>query len=180
MDIRESQVLEIYIDKAIETNNMNERAQINHEMTDLIVENDLLTESGDFDIFDHNYTRDVTEDATQKKSQPIPIKNSSTPKPHKPRNVATQRLDKAVEQNSKTIELLQEKNRMKQEYYNKKLELITRDVIAKEKIASELEEIKKICWEAHKYIFFSKKCFSYKSQFLFIFSHKKYFISKLL
>lgn len=60
----------------------------------------------------------------------------------KPRNVATQRLEKAIDQSDKTIQLLQEKVTLKQNYFDKKLALLERDVIAKENVCAELKELR--------------------------------------
>lgn len=80
---------------------------------------------------DHNYANNNLQ---KKRVQPKEQK--------KPRNLATQRLEKAIDQSDKTIQLLQEKVTLKQNYFDKKLVLLERDVIAKENISAELKELR--------------------------------------
>uniref|UniRef100_A0A6P7GQA5 Regulatory protein zeste n=1 Tax=Diabrotica virgifera virgifera TaxID=50390 RepID=A0A6P7GQA5_DIAVI len=67
--------------------------------------------------------------------------NSASAASSKPRNVATQRLDTAINQSSEALQLLSKKLELKTEYYKSKLELMRRDVTAKENIVSELKKV---------------------------------------
>lgn len=82
--------------------------------------------------------------------QNLPSKNTKQeihvqrPNRSNKRTVASQRLNRTIEYTSDLVRLTTSDQEMRQEYYRTKIELMKRNVIAKERIASALENISNI------------------------------------
>lgn len=84
---------------------------------------------------EHNYNSNCEKKTFTHKPQ-----TETDPHKRKPRNIATQRLQKAVDQSNKSIDLLHQKIELKRNYFTKKLQLMERDVVSKENLVSVLKD----------------------------------------
>ncbi|KAG5900539.1 hypothetical protein JTB14_022846 [Gonioctena quinquepunctata] len=129
LGVVESQVQEIEVDDENPTNSADFPKSMNHLDETNRLKRNLAIE--------HNYIRNTLQNIE-------PVNIAQVEKTKTTRNVATQRLDKAVDQSNKTIALLHEKVQLKKDYLRKKLDLMERNVVANEHIASELKYLKDI------------------------------------
>ncbi|XP_050516557.1 uncharacterized protein LOC114340812 [Diabrotica virgifera virgifera] len=127
-NVRESEVAEI---------NMNYETAEDHdlELDETNIQGDELTQPVSLS------DTPTTSGASLRQKGHVEATTNSASAASKPRNVATQRLDTAINQSSEALQLLSDKLEVKREYYKSKLELMRREVTAKENIVSELKKV---------------------------------------